>query len=127
MLPYLLGAVVVLGGAMMGAIWGMNKAADRMVGDKHRALEAIVDTGEVPASWSRRFRSKVDRLQRRGDFERALTVQREAKASYLHRLEALTQYAKGSPLVEDEETRAVLTDQLALARQVWERRSADEF
>ena len=117
----------MLGGAMAGAIWGMNKVADRMVGDKHRALEAIVDTGEVPASWSRRFRSRADRLQRRGDFERALTVQREAKASYLHRLEALTQYAKGSPLVEDEETRAVLTDQLALARQVWERRSADEF
>ncbi|NLF01230.1 MAG: hypothetical protein GX601_09665 [Anaerolineales bacterium] len=127
MLPYLLGAVVVLGGAMAGAIWGMNKVADRMVGDKHRALEAIVDTGEVPASWSRRFRSKVDRLQRRGDIERALAVQQKAKTSYLHRLEVLTQYAKGSPLVEDEETRAVLMEQLALARQVWERRSADEF
>jgi hypothetical protein len=118
---------VVLFAVMIGATWMMSRTADRMVGDKHRALETIVDTGQVPAKWSRHFRARAARLQARGDFEGVLEIQREAKLSYLHRLDQLTEYAQETPLVEDEETRTFLLDQLALARQVWERRGADEF
>jgi hypothetical protein len=118
---------VVLFAVMVGATWLMNRAADRMVGDKHRALETIVDAGEVPAKWSERFKARVARLQARGDFEGVLEIQTEAKLSYLDRLGRLTEYAEETPLVEDEETREVLLSQLALVRQVWERRAADEF
>ena len=118
---------VVLFAVMIGATWLMNRTADRMVGDKHRALETIVDTGHVPATWSRRFKARAARLQARGDFEGVLEIQRKAKLSYLDRLDRLTSYAQETPLVEGEETREVLLDQLALVRQVWERRAADEF
>ena len=124
---FVLAMAVVLFAVMIGATWLMNRTADRMVGDKHRALEAIVDAGEVPAKWSQSFKSRVTRLQARGDFEGVLEIQREAKLSYLDRLDRLTEYAKETPLVEDEETREVLLSQLALVRQVWEGRAADEF
>jgi len=42
--------LLTLGVLMLGATWGLNTADERMAGDKHRLLQTITETGEVPPS-----------------------------------------------------------------------------
>lgn len=105
---------------MIGAIWGINVAMARMVGDKHRDLEEITATGQVPASWGRRYEKRLARLRQDPVSSVALAaLQARALADYLRRLDKLTQYAKTTSLVSDEETRQTLLDKLAAARSNW--------
>ena len=118
---------VVLFIIMAAAIWGMNKVADVMIGDKHRAIEAITSTGQVPDRWSRRFRRRLERLQRRGDADKLRATQNKAKASYLRRIDKLADYAAASPLVAGEETRQILHQRFTEVRAAWKEKTVDEF
>jgi hypothetical protein len=78
---------------MLAAVWFTRQVAERMVGRKHRLLESIVKTGEIPAAWR--------------------------KAGYLAKLDDLTRYAETSPFIADEDTRDALLDRLAEVREAW--------
>ena len=117
-----LAAIVVV------AVWGANRATELMMGNKHRQLEEITSTGDVPEMWRRGFERRLRRLDRRkGRGEEVRRVQEQAKATYLRRLGKLVEYASVSTLVADEKTRELLLDRLGAARTLWESTPADRL
>jgi hypothetical protein len=114
-------AAVALGLMMWGAIWGLNTAAVRMVGDRHRLLQGIVETGEVPAAWRRRYEGRLARLERVPALaSRAASLHRQAQEDYLKRLDRLAGYVETSTLVDGEQTRRALLNKLASVRASWQ-------
>ena len=114
-------AVAALGLMMWGAMWGLNTAAGRMVGDRHRLLQGIVETGEVPAAWRRRYEARLARLERAPALAgRAAGLQRQEQGDYLKRLDRLVRYVETSTLVDGEQTRRALLNKLASVRASWQ-------
>jgi hypothetical protein len=114
-------AVAVLGLMMWGVIWALNTAAGRMVGDRHRLLQGIVETGEVPAVWRRRYEARIARLRAVPAFVgRVAGLEQRAWRDYLRRLDRLAKYVEASTLVDGEQTRRVLLNKLASVRASWQ-------
>ncbi|MDQ1301580.1 MAG: hypothetical protein QG637_1502 [Chloroflexota bacterium] len=105
---------------MIGAIWGINVAMARMVGDKHRALEEILATGQAPAAWSRRYAARLARLRgASADSAELKSMQARAVADYVGRLDKLIRYAETTSLIVGDGTREMLLEKLAAARASW--------
>jgi hypothetical protein len=114
-------AVAVLGLMMWGVIWALNTAAGRMVGDRHRLLQGIVETGEVPTAWRRQYDARLARLKRAPSLAgQASELEQRARRDYLRRLDRLTRYVETSTLVDGEHTRRVLLEKLASVRASWQ-------
>jgi hypothetical protein len=119
--PMLIVATLILLLIMIGAIWGINFAMARMVGDKHQILQALVETGQVPPDWSRPFQRKIARLTRgHGNPAQIAELQERARRHYLRKLDRLVSYVQTSPLVDGEETRNLLLEKLADIRVGWQ-------
>lgn len=110
---------VALALAIKATIWGLNKAADVMIGHKHRALEHISETQSVPPDWRRRNDAKLAHLRSRHQITKARQVEDAAKNAYLSRLAELATYVERTNLVADEETRTLLLAVLRQAREKW--------
>lgn len=93
-LPFL--AILAL--IIIGAIWLTNQLADRFVGQKHRLLEEIMETGEMPLAW---------------------TSTTQTSRQIGRKLNSLIKYAQTTPLIADEETRQQLLAQLNKAQADW--------
>ena len=102
---------------MVGLVVGTQYLADRMVGDKHRLIQSIVETGRVPAQWKKPFQRRLS--QARGNTAREAAIRQEAQAAYLQKLDALIRYLEHSKLVDSEETRQVVLERLAQVRETW--------
>ena len=113
---------VVLLVLMVLAIWAMTVVSRRMVGDKHHALQSIVETRQVPDAW-RKHPIKDTELAA----ERVAAIQQQAKSRYLQQLDGLIAYARRSTLVADEETRQTLLVQLADVRAEWQTRAPQDL
>ena len=114
-------AAAILGLMMWGAIWALNLAAGRMVGDRHRLLQGIAETGEVPTAWRRPYKARLARLERTPPLAgRAAALEQRAQQDYLKRLDRLVRYVETSTLVDGEHTRRVLLDRLAGVRVSWQ-------
>ena len=121
-------SLVILFLMMLAAIWGMNKATESLVGQKHRLIEEIVSTGGVPQKWARHHRARIAKLQQDSKkSSRLLRLQSQAKSTYLRKLDQLVRYAEQSSLVADEETRTLLLERLAAVRTTWVEREPSEF
>ncbi len=108
---------LILALIMWGAIWGTNKAMARLIGDKHRAMQIIIETGQVPSSWSAPFAARIARLNADpGNVSRVADLQAQARRHCLRKLDDLVRYAETTPLVDGEETRSLLLDQLTSLR-----------
>jgi hypothetical protein len=119
--PILIVATLIMLLIMIGAIWGLNVAMARMVGDKHHVLQVLVETGQVPPEWSRPFQRKISRLTRSHDSSAQLAeLQERARRDYLKRLDRLVAYVQTSPYVDSEETRDLLLEKLADIRVGWQ-------
>ncbi len=106
---------------MVGAIWAMNKAAARLIGDKHQVLQALIETGQVPPGWSRPFQRKIARLtDSHGNAAQIAELQERARRHYLRKLDRLVRYVQASPLVDGEDTRNLLLEKLADIRVSWQ-------
>lgn len=79
----------------------MLAAMTRAVETRHRAMERILDTRRPPEAWTAGI--SPDKAQRRA----------------LRRLGRLIAYARHSRLVENEDTRRLLVQQLAEVRKEW--------
>ena len=124
----LLVTVAALAAIVVLAAWGANRATELLIGNRHRQLEEITSTGDVPEMWRRGFERRLTRLGRRkGRQEEVRAVQEQAKATYLHRLDRLAAYASASRLVADEETRELLLSRLEAVRRLWESTAADRL
>ena len=119
--PMLIVGTLIMLLIMIGAIWGLNVAMARMVGDKHHLLQVLVETGQVPPEWSRPFQRKIARLTRsHGSSAQIAELQVCARRDYLRRLDRLVAYVQTSPYVDGEETRELLLKTLADIRLGWQ-------
>ena len=109
---------------MLMITWVGGKSADILVGQKHRVLEELLRTGDVPASWRQPY---IKRASHAHDAGRVREIQNCAKVDYLHRLNGLSSYVQKTTLVEDEETRGSVLHQLASIQSSWEIKEADEL
>lgn len=121
LLIWLLAFSAVMIVLMLGAVWGMNKAAYKMVGEKHEALEAIVETGQVPLRWSAPFEGKIAKLGNDpANVGKVARIQERARRHYLKRLESLTHYVESSTLIDGEDTRRELLVKMTRVRTAWQ-------
>ena len=119
--PILIVGTLIMLLIMIGAIWGINVAMARMVGDKHHVLQVLVETGQVPPEWSRPFQRKIARLTRsHGNSAQIAELQERALRDYLRKLDRLISYVQSSPFVDGEDTRNLLLAQLADIRVSWQ-------
>jgi len=95
-----------------------------LIGEKHRAIEEIVDTGQIPAKWRKRFdvgskrSAEIARLgQEPMNAARVTNIQRKAQGSYLKKLDGLIHYMQVTRLVESEKARREVLDKLNTLRQ----------
>lgn len=116
----LLFSIVGLGLMMLGSVWLMNKATGRLVGSKHRLLQEIVETGQVPGEWSSGYRRKLARLDNGGSPDQVARVRVQARKHYLDNLDQLIKYAQTTALVDGEDTRELLLRKLADVRADWQ-------
>lgn len=110
-----------LGALLFVAGWATNAAISKMIGEKHRALEEIVNTGEVPRSWSEPFERRIARLSQDPHNEgKVAEVRARGTKRYLKNLDGLVRYVETSAPVEGYGTREMLLDKLASARAAWQ-------
>lgn len=115
-------ATVVLALLMLATVWLMNKASARLVGDKHRALESIVESGEPPYHWRTPYEREIARLKGNGEnAAKVAELQERARQDYLKRLDKLIEYARTSALIDGEDTRNLLLDRLSSVRADWQK------
>jgi len=90
---------IVFGLLLYGAVWLTNVMIGKLVIEKHRALEEILNTGRVPRAWSEPngWRTSDERTNRR----------------HLKKVEALSRYVEKSRLIQGEDTRELLLDRLS--------------
>jgi hypothetical protein len=96
---------------ILGAIWMSNTIASQVIGKKHHLLEEIVNTGEVPQSWT---------SSRMPWFLQDAKAQERRHKRLLRKLDDLIQYVRTTSLVADEESRDVLLARLFEVRADWE-------
>jgi len=115
-------ATVVLALLMLAAVWLMNKASARLVGDKHHALESIIESGEPPYRWRAPYEREIARLKAgRENATEIAVLEARARQDYLKRLDKLIAYARTSALIDGEDTRSMLLERLTAVRADWQK------
>jgi hypothetical protein len=97
--------LIALALVLLASMWYTRMLIDRMVGSKHRDLEAITSTGAIPEAWSGTFDRKMIRLREAGKQKQLEHVRRTARRAYLRRLSRLSEYVRRTRFVESEEVR----------------------
>ncbi len=105
-------------GITVGAVLLTSKMTDMLIGSKHRAIEEILQTGQIPAAWHARDDKRIARLsQDPAQMDRVAALKRKAQARYLKQLDGVINYLRVTRLVENEETRRSAMEQLQTVRQ----------
>jgi ABC-type anion transport system duplicated permease subunit len=102
-------AVAVLAVIMIATLVWMSIYLRETIGKKHRELEAILETRTIPEPWVKAAK---------GDL---------ADPSIQRRLSKLTNYVRRTRLVDSEETRNSLLDDLTVIREEWMCRYVNEY
>lgn len=106
----------------------MGRITGRYVNEKHRAAEAIVNTEKVPKLWSDELEKRISSVDEySGQSKKILRMKKQAKAVVLKKMNHLIDHFKGSPLIQDKETRKTLLDKLLRARKLWEEKNWEEI
>jgi len=113
---------------LRGAVILMGRFAGKYIGKKHKEAETIITTGKPPKNWTYQIEKKIAKLKESsGTSSRILKIQKKAKNTCLDKLDRLIKYFKGSPLVQDEETRKILLDKLLKVHQRWKEKNGEEI
>lgn len=114
-------AVIVIVLIMLSSIAVMNIAMRQYVGKKHHALEMLSNEQSVPSSWSRKYEAQLRSAKERGEStDRLEQIKLARRMDYTKRIRKLETYVQKTKLVQDEETRTILLDDLRQARMKWE-------
>jgi hypothetical protein len=117
MLVGLLLFALVLGAVLLASVWLTNLALRKLVGDKHRALEEIVNTGQVPRTWSDPYEAEIARLRETPGNDTAIAnLRARGTTQSLKKLDSLERYVETSHLIGDSDARELLLDKLSAAR-----------
>jgi len=111
---------------LRGAVILMGRITGKYVGEKHKEAEAIINTGKPPKNWTYGPEKKIAKLKENSRRPgRILKIQKKAKNTCLEKLDRLIKYFKTSPLVQDEETRKILLDELLKVHQRWKEKDGE--
>lgn len=106
----------------------MGRLTDKYIGEKHRAIEEIVNTGKVPKAWIDKLEKRISSVSKtQSQSEKVLKMKMQAKASILKKIDYLIDYSKTSPFVQDKETKEILLNKLLEARRLWEEKDWEEI
>lgn len=112
---------------MVASIYFMNFIMRKYIGNRHQLLEEITNNGTVPKSWSHKFERKINRLNQESRRMDSVKILESARKSYLKKIDGLTAYVKKTNLVQDEETRTMLMQDLLNVKRQWEEKKPNEF
>ena len=106
----------------------MGRLTDKYIGEKHRAIEEIVNTGKVPNVWMGKLEKKISLVSKtQGRSEKVLKMKMQSKTIILKKIDHLIDYSKTSPFVQDKETKEILLNKLLEARRLWEEKDWEEI
>lgn len=106
----------------------MGRLTDKYIGEKHRAIEEIVNTGKVPKVWIDKLEKKISLVSKtQGRSEKVLKMKMQSKTIILKKIDHLIDYSKTSPFVQDKETKEILLNKLLEARRLWEEKDWEEI
>lgn len=112
-----LGSIVVL---ILGAAFGSAKMIDMLIGEKHRAIEAILNDGAVPEKWRKGYDKLIAKLSQEPESAHKVENTRaKALKSYLKKVDGLIKYMVETRLVETEKDRKIALQKLRSARERW--------
>jgi len=103
----------------------MGRLTDKYIGEKHRAIEEIVNTGKVPKVWMGKLEKRISSVSKtQGRSEKVLI---QSKTIILKKINHLIDYSRASPFVQDKETKEILLNKLLEARRLWEEKDWEEI
>ena len=106
----------------------MGRLTDKYIGEKHRAIEEIVNTGKVPKAWIDKLEKRISSVSKtQGRSKKVLKMKMQAKTIILKKIDHLIDYSKTSPFVRDKETKEILLNKLLEARRLWEEKDWEEI
>ncbi len=106
----------------------MGRLTDKYIGEKHRAIEEIVNTGKVPNVWMGKLEKKISLVSKtQGRSEKVLKMKMQSKTIILKKIDHLIDYSKTSPFVQDKETKEILLNKLLESRRLWEEKDWEEI
>lgn len=106
----------------------IGRLTDKYIGEKHRAIEEIVNTGKVPKVWIDKLEKKISLVSKtQGRSEKVLKMKMQSKTIILKKIDHLIDYSKTSPFVQDKETKEILLNKLLESRRLWEEKDWEEI
>jgi len=106
----------------------MERLTGKYVGEKHRAIEEIVNTGKVPKAWIDKLEKRISSVSKtQGRSKKVLKMKIQAKTAILKKIDHLIDCSKTSPFVRDKETKEILLSKLLEARRLWEEKDWEEI
>ena len=106
----------------------MGRLTDKYIGEKHRAIEEIVNTGKVPKVWMGKLEKRISSMSKiQGRSKKVLKMKMQSKTIILKKINHLIDYSKTSPFVQDKETKEILLNKLLEARRLWEEKDWEEI
>ena len=106
----------------------MGRLTDKYIGEKHRAIEEIVNTGKVPKVWMGKLEKRISSVSKtQSRSEKVLKMKMQSKTIILKKINHLIDYSKASPFVQDKETKEILLNKLLEARRLWEEKDWEEI
>lgn len=106
----------------------MGRLTDKYIGEKHRAIEEIVNTGKVPKVWMGKLEKRISSVSKtQSRSEKVLKMKMQSKTIILKKINHLIDYSRTSPFVQDKETKEILLNKLLEARRLWEEKDWEEI
>lgn len=106
----------------------MGRLTDKYIGEKHRAIEEIVNTGKVPKAWMGKLEKRISSVSKtQSQSEKVLKMKMQSKTIILKKINHLIDYSRTSPFVQDKETKEILLNKLLEARRLWEEKDWEEI
>ena len=102
--------------------------SSKHIGEKHRAIEEIVNTGKVPKAWIDKLEKRISSVSKtQGRSKKVLKMKMQAKTIILKKIDHLIDYSKTSPFIQDKETKEILLNKLLEARRLWKEKDWKEI
>jgi len=106
----------------------MERLTGKYIGEKHRAIEEIVNTGKVPKAWIDKLEKRISSVSKtQGRSKKVLKMKMQAKTIIFKKIDHLIDCSKTSPFVQDKETKEILLNKLLEARKLWEEKDWEEI
>lgn len=97
-----------------------GRIAAKNIEKTHKTAEYIISTKMPPEDWLEKWKKKIKSVKNSsGDSKKIDRLKLEARDSSLKKLTSLIKYFENSNLIEDEETRKIIIEELIGVGRFW--------